>query len=111
MIKIAAYDINAFQAAGELSSSESAQLKRTITELEARISEQDDLIALRTDAGIDKLRPGVTGWAQVKGRDSLTIPEKVALEREYLERRSFGLDLRILALTAGKLFGDKTVSH
>jgi O-antigen biosynthesis protein WbqP len=72
---------------------------------------QDDLITLRTRDGIHKLRPGVTGWAQVKGRDSLTIPQKVALEREYLERRSFWLDLRILALTAGKLFGDKTVSH
>lgn len=72
---------------------------------------QDDLVALRTEARIHELRPGVTGWAQVKGRDALTIPEKVALEREYLERRSFSLDLRILVLTAGKLLGDNTVSH
>jgi len=72
---------------------------------------QDDLIALRTEAGVQRLKPGITGWAQVKGRDALTIPEKVALDRDYLERRSFGFDLRILALTALKLLGDKNVSH
>ena len=72
---------------------------------------QDDLIALRTEAGVDRLKPGVTGWAQVKGRDALTIPEKVALDREYLERRSLGLDLRIIVRTASKLFGDRDVAH
>jgi O-antigen biosynthesis protein WbqP len=72
---------------------------------------QDDLIALRTEAGVDRLRPGVTGWAQVKGRDALTIPEKVALDREYLERRSLWLDLRIMARTVGKVFGDRDVAH
>lgn len=72
---------------------------------------QDDLIALRTEAGVHRLRPGITGWAQVKGRDALTIPEKVALERVYLERRSLAFDLRILALTFLKLFGDRNVAH
>lgn len=72
---------------------------------------QDDLIGLRTEAGVDTLKPGITGWAQVRGRDALTIPEKVALDREYLERRGLAFDIRILALTAVKLFGDPTVSH
>ncbi|RYD63138.1 MAG: sugar transferase [Sphingomonadales bacterium] len=72
---------------------------------------QDDLIALRTDAGVHRLKPGVTGWAQVNGRDSLSIPDKVAAEAEYLKRRSLGMDLRIMVMTASKLIGDKTVSH
>ena len=61
---------------------------------------QDDLVALRTQAGVEALRPGLTGWAQVNGRDDLPIPEKVRLDREYLERRSMAFDLRILAATA-----------
>jgi O-antigen biosynthesis protein WbqP len=72
---------------------------------------QEDLIALRTEAGIHRLKPGITGWAQVHGRDALTIPEKVALDRAYLERKSLMLDLRILALTMLKLFGDENVTH
>ena len=72
---------------------------------------QDDLIALRTAAGISRLRPGITGWAQVSGRDELEIPQKVELEREYLERRSLAFDLRILLATASRLIGDKSVSH
>jgi O-antigen biosynthesis protein WbqP len=72
---------------------------------------QDDLIALRTAAGVHRLKPGITGWAQVKGRDALTIPEKVALDRAYLDRRSLAFDLRILALTVLKLFGDRDVAH
>lgn len=72
---------------------------------------QDDLIALRTAAGISQLRPGITGWAQIRGRDELEIPQKVALEREYLERRSLRFDLRILTATVSRLFGDESVSH
>jgi O-antigen biosynthesis protein WbqP len=72
---------------------------------------QDDLVQLRTEAGVHRLKPGITGWAQVKGRDALTIPEKVALDRVYLERRSLAFDLRILALTLLKLFGDRDVAH
>lgn len=72
---------------------------------------QDDLIALRKQQGVDVLRPGITGWAQVNGRDELPIPEKVAFDREYLERRSPLLDLRIILRTAGKLLGDKSVVH
>jgi O-antigen biosynthesis protein WbqP len=56
---------------------------------------QDDLIALRTDLGINKLLPGLTGWAQVNGRDELPIPQKVALDLEYLQRQSFFFDLII----------------
>lgn len=72
---------------------------------------QDDLIALRQQQGVDVLRPGLTGWAQVNGRDELPIPEKVAFDREYLERRSSLFDLLIILRTAGKLLGDKSVAH
>src|SRR5690242_2948976 len=61
---------------------------------------QDDLVALRTAAGVHRLRPGVTGWAQINGRDELPIPDKVKLDADYLQRRSFGFDLRILFVTA-----------
>ncbi|ATC31515.1 sugar transferase [Caulobacter vibrioides] len=60
---------------------------------------QADLIAARQAAGVDGLRPGVTGWAQINGRDGLAIPDKVALDAEYLRRRSFLFDLRILVST------------
>jgi O-antigen biosynthesis protein WbqP len=72
---------------------------------------QDDLVALRTEAGVHRLRPGITGWAQVQGRDALTIPEKVALDRAYLERRGLAFDVRILGLTLVKLLGDRDVAH
>lgn len=72
---------------------------------------QDDLISLRRDAGVDRLRPGITGWAQINGRDELPIPVKVAFDREYLDRQSLLFDLRILVRTAAKLLGDKTVKH
>ena len=72
---------------------------------------QDDLIALRKTQGVDDLRPGITGWAQINGRDELPIPAKVALDREYRDRRSMMFDLRIIVLTAAKLLGDKTVTH
>lgn len=60
---------------------------------------QDDLIAARQAAGVDRLRPGVTGWAQINGRDELNIPDKVALDAEYLRRQSFLFDLEILVST------------
>jgi O-antigen biosynthesis protein WbqP len=72
---------------------------------------QDDLVALRTAAGVDALRPGLTGWAQVNGRDELPIPHKVALDREYLERMSFAFDARILALTVAGVLGARGVTH
>lgn len=72
---------------------------------------QDDLIALRTAAGVHTLTPGLTGWAQVNGRDELPIPQKVALDAEYLRRRNLWLDLRILALTAIKVVRRADVSH
>lgn len=72
---------------------------------------QEDLIALRREAGVDNLRPGITGWAQVNGRDELPIPAKVAFDREYLERQSPVFDLHIILKTAAKLLGDKAVSH
>lgn len=72
---------------------------------------QADLIAMRTEAGVERLRPGVTGWAQVNGRDELPIPEKVRLDREYLERMSFRFDLRILLATALAAFTGRGVSH
>lgn len=72
---------------------------------------QDDLIALRTQAGVHKLTPGLTGWAQINGRDELPITEKVSLDREYLRRQSFWFDLRIFFLTIGKIFQKNGISH
>ena len=72
---------------------------------------QDDLIALRTEVGVDKLLPGLTGWAQVNGRDDLPIPQKVALDVAYMQRRSIWFDLKILWLTARKVVSRDGVSH
>lgn len=72
---------------------------------------QDDLIALRTEAGVHELVPGLTGWAQVNGRDEIPIPQKVALDAEYLRRQSLAFDLRILWLTAVKVLRSDGVSH
>lgn len=72
---------------------------------------QDDLISLRTERGIHVLVPGLTGWAQVNGRDELPIPEKVRLDCEYLHTRSFWLDLKILAMTVLKVVRREGVSH
>ena len=72
---------------------------------------QDDLIALRTKKGVDKLLPGITGWAQVNGRDKLSIPDKVALDEEYLNRQSFWFDMKILWMTFLKVMKSDGVSH
>lgn len=72
---------------------------------------QDDLIALRTEAGVDQLLPGLTGWAQINGRDELPIREKVRLDAEYLKRRSFLFDLSILWITFLKVLRRDGVSH
>lgn len=72
---------------------------------------QGDLIALRTEKGVHELVPGLTGWAQVNGRDELPIPQKVQLDLEYLERRSLLFDLKILWMTALKVLARDGVSH
>lgn len=72
---------------------------------------QDDLVALRTEAGVQRLRPGVTGWAQINGRDELPIPEKVRLDREYLDRMSLAFDVRIILATAAAAVSGRGVSH
>lgn len=72
---------------------------------------QHDLIELRTKLGIHALQPGVTGLAQISGRDSLTIQEKVDLEQQYLEMRSLTIDIRLLARTVVGLFKTSHVSH
>jgi len=72
---------------------------------------QVDLITLRTEKGVDQLVPGLTGWAQVNGRDELLIPEKVMLDIEYLKRRSFWFDLRILWLTCLKVVKSEGILH
>lgn len=72
---------------------------------------QDDLIALRTSAGVHELVPGLTGWAQVNGRDELPIPQKVQLDAEYMQRRSFWFDLKIIWMTAVKVIARDGVSH
>lgn len=72
---------------------------------------QDDLIALRTERGVHALVPGLTGWAQINGRDELPIPQKVEFDAQYLQRRSFWFDLRIMALTAWRVLRRSGVSH
>lgn len=72
---------------------------------------QDDLIDLRTKKGIHRLIPGITGWAQINGRDDLPIPLKVAYDEYYLENRSFLLDLKILYMTAIKVLKADGVQH
>jgi O-antigen biosynthesis protein WbqP len=72
---------------------------------------QHDLIALRTELGVDELVPGLTGWAQVNGRDELPIPDKVRLDAAYLEKKSLGFDLRILWLTFVKVLRRDGVTH
>ena len=72
---------------------------------------QDDLIALRKENGVDQLVPGLTGWAQVNGRDELPIPQKVKLDTEYLQRQSFWFDLKILWMTLLKVVKRDGVAH
>jgi len=72
---------------------------------------QDDLIALRTQYGIDELVPGLTGWAQVNGRDELSIPIKVQYDLKYLQLQSFWFDMKILGLTFLKVVRKVGVSH
>jgi O-antigen biosynthesis protein WbqP len=72
---------------------------------------QDDLVALRPECGVHELVPGLTGWAQVNGRDELPIPEKVKLDAEYLRRRSLKFDIYILWLTFVKVIRRDGVSH
>ena len=72
---------------------------------------QNDLIALRTEQGVDALTPGLTGWAQVNGRDELPIPQKVAFDIQYLQRQSFAFDMRILWLTFVKVIRRDGVTH
>lgn len=72
---------------------------------------QQDLIQLRTEAGVEKLVPGLTGWAQINGRDELPIPDKVRLDAEYLRRQSFGFDLKIIFLTVWRVLRRDGVNH
>jgi len=72
---------------------------------------QDDLVALRTHFGVDNLLPGLTGWAQVNGRDELPIPDKVKLDVDYLNQHSFRLDLKIIFLTFLKVLRRDSVTH
>jgi O-antigen biosynthesis protein WbqP len=75
------------------------------------LDNQEDLIALRAQAGVDRLLPGLTGWAQVNGRDELPIVEKVRFDTEYLQSRSFWLDLRIIFITGLKVLRRHGISH
>ncbi|MBT9551212.1 MAG: sugar transferase [Hydrogenophaga sp.] len=72
---------------------------------------QHDLIQLRTEAGVERLVPGLTGWAQINGRDELPIPDKVRLDAEYLRRQSFGFDLKIIVLTVWRVLRRDGVNH
>ncbi len=72
---------------------------------------QDDLMTLRVAKGVDKLKPGITGWAQINGRDDISIEKKVQLEQEYLHKKSFLFDLEILVKTFTNVLSSKGVSH
>lgn len=72
---------------------------------------QDDLISLRTSYGIDNIKPGLTGWAQINGRDELPIPQKVRLDAEYMARQSFWFDMKIILLTFWKVFRKDGITH
>jgi O-antigen biosynthesis protein WbqP len=72
---------------------------------------QDDLVKLRTELGVSTLRPGITGWAQINGRDELPIPVKVEFDNYYLKNASFWLDIKIIFLTAYKVFNAEGVKH
>ena len=72
---------------------------------------QDDLMALRVAAGVEKLKPGITGWAQVNGRDEISLEEKVRFEKEYLEKRSILFDIQIIIKTFTSVLMSKNVSH
>lgn len=72
---------------------------------------KDNLMALKFAAGVVKLKPGITGWAQINGRDEISIEEKVRLEKEYLDRRSFWFDVEILVRTVTSVLGSKGVRH
>jgi len=72
---------------------------------------QDDLMTLRVEAGVDKLKPGITGWAQINGRDEISIDAKVALEKEYLEKKSLPFDLTIIIKTFTNVLFSKGISH
>ena len=72
---------------------------------------QHDLIELRTRSGVHRLLPGLTGWAQINGRDELPIPQKVALNIEYLQKKSFWFDIKIIFLTAAKVLTRDNVTH
>lgn len=72
---------------------------------------QNDLIALRTEHGVDQILPGLTGWAQINGRDDLPIPQKVQLDVEYLKQRSIALDIKIIFLTFLKVVMRDGITH
>lgn len=72
---------------------------------------QDDLMQLRLKAGVEKLKPGITGWAQINGRDEISLEEKVALEKEYLERKSFWFDMKIIVFTFTSVLKSDGVKH
>ena len=72
---------------------------------------QDDLVALRTQLGVDKLLPGLTGWAQINGRDELLIPDKVKLDLYYFNNQSLWLDLKIIFLTIVKVLCRDGIRH
>lgn len=72
---------------------------------------QDDLMTLRIAAGVDKLKPGITGWAQVNGRDEISIQDKVAFEVDYLQKKSFFFDAKIILKTFTNVLFSKDVSH
>ena len=75
------------------------------------LNTQDDLIFLRTQKGVDKLVPGITGWAQVNGRDELSLEDKAAFDAEYIDLQSFWFDLKILWITFFKVIKRENVSH
>lgn len=75
------------------------------------IISETDLVELRQQYGVDKILPGITGWAQINGRDSLSVPEKVKLDYEYMQKQSLSFDLKIILLTIWKVIFAHDISH
>jgi O-antigen biosynthesis protein WbqP len=72
---------------------------------------QEDLIALRREQGVDRLRPGLTGWAQINGRDELSVRDKVRFDSEYAARATLAFDFKIVILTCSRVLGQDSISH
>ena len=85
--------------------------ERVVVGPRSHVYNQDDLMDFRVATGVSKLKPGITGWAQINGRDEISVAQKVQLEQEYLYKKSFLFDIEILIKTITNVLFSKGVSH